>query len=60
MTTVASKFVLAVAGVVASVASFAAAPAADAPSVSVRYDDLNLLTTAGYRHPVSKNLLGCP
>jgi UrcA family protein len=47
MTTVASKLVFAVAGVVAAVASFAATPAADGLSVSVRYDDLNLSTTKG-------------
>lgn len=47
MTTVVSKLTLAVVGVMASVAAFAAAPAADSPSVSVRYDDLNLSTTAG-------------
>lgn len=47
MTTVASKLVLAVAGLVASVTGFAATPAADAPSVAVRYDDLNLSTTGG-------------
>lgn len=47
MSTVASKFALAIVGVVASVASFAATPGVDAPSVSVRYDDLNLSTTAG-------------
>jgi len=47
MSTVVSKFALAIVGVVASVASFAAAPGVDAPSVSVRYDDLNLSTTAG-------------
>jgi UrcA family protein len=47
MTTVASKLVLAVAGLVASVTGFAATPAVDVPSVSVRYDDLNLSTTAG-------------
>ena len=47
MSTVVSKFALAIVGVVASVASFAATPAVDAPSVSVRYDDLNLSTTAG-------------
>ena len=47
MSTVVSKFALAVAGVVASVASFAATPSVDSPSVTVRYDDLNLSTTAG-------------
>jgi len=47
MSTVVSKFALAIVGVVASVASFAATPGVDAPSVSVRYDDLNLSTTAG-------------
>lgn len=47
MTTVASKLALAVAGLVASVAGFAATPDVDAPSVAVRYDDLNLATTAG-------------
>jgi UrcA family protein len=47
MTTVASKLVLALAGVVASVTAFAGTAAFDAPSVSVRYDDLNLSTTAG-------------
>jgi UrcA family protein len=47
MTTVASKLVLAVAGLVASVTGFAATPDVDAPSVKVRYDDLNLATTAG-------------
>jgi UrcA family protein len=47
MTTVASKLVLAVAGLVASVTGFAATPDVDAPSVSVRYDDLNLATTSG-------------
>jgi UrcA family protein len=47
MTTVASKLVLAVAGLVASVTGFAATPDVDAPSVAVRYDDLNLSTTAG-------------
>ena len=47
MTTVASKLVLAVAGLVASVTGFAATPDVDVPSVKVRYDDLNLATTAG-------------
>ena len=47
MSTVVSKFALAVAGVVASVASFAGTSGVDSPSVSVRYDDLNLATTAG-------------
>jgi UrcA family protein len=47
MTTVASKLVLAVAGFAASVTAFAGTAALDAPSVSVRYDDLNLSTTAG-------------
>jgi UrcA family protein len=47
MSTVISKFTLAVVGVVASVGSFAATPGVDAPSVAVRYDDLNLSTTAG-------------
>jgi UrcA family protein len=47
MTTVASKLVLAVAGLVASVTGFAATPDVDAPSVAVRYDDLNLSTTDG-------------
>jgi UrcA family protein len=47
MTTVASKLVLAAAGLVATVSGFAATPAVDAPSVAVRYDDLNLSTTAG-------------
>jgi len=46
MTTVASKLVLAVAGFVASVSAFAGT-AFDAPSVAVRYDDLNLSTTTG-------------
>ena len=47
MTTVVSKLTLAVVSVVASVASFAATSSVDAPSVSVRYDDLNLSTTDG-------------
>jgi len=47
MSTVVSKFALAIVGVVASVASFAATPGVDAPSVSVRYDDLNLSTKVG-------------
>jgi UrcA family protein len=47
MSTIVSKVALAVAGVVASVASFAGTPSVDSPSVSVRYDDLNLSTTAG-------------
>ena len=47
MTTVASKLVLAVAGLVASVTGFAATADADVPSVAVRYDDLNLATSAG-------------
>jgi UrcA family protein len=47
MTTVTSKLVLAVAGLVASVTGFAATPDVDAPSVQVRYDDLNLATTTG-------------
>ncbi len=47
MTTVASKLVLAVAGLVASVTAFAATPDVDAPAVKVRYDDLNLATTDG-------------
>ena len=47
MSTVVSKFALAVVGVVASAASFAASPLVDGPSVAVRYDDLNLSTTAG-------------
>src|SRR3954463_16461950 len=47
MTTVASKLVLAAAGLVASVTAFADTPAFDVPSVPVRYDDLNLSTTAG-------------
>jgi UrcA family protein len=47
MTTVASKLVLAVAGLAAAVTGFAATADADAPSVAVRYDDLNLSTTAG-------------
>jgi UrcA family protein len=47
MSTVVSKFALAVVGVVASVTSFAASPLVDGPSVAVRYDDLNLSTTAG-------------
>jgi UrcA family protein len=47
MSKVVSKFALAIVGVVASVASFAATPAVDVRSVSVRYDDLNLSTTAG-------------
>ena len=47
MTTVASKLALSIAGLVASVTGFAGTPAVDAPSVSVRYDDLNLSTSAG-------------
>jgi len=47
MTTVASKLVIAVAGFVASVSAFAGTAAFDAPSVAVRYDDLNLSTTNG-------------
>jgi UrcA family protein len=47
MTTVVSKFALALVGVVASVASFAGTSNVDTSSVSVRYDDLNLSTTAG-------------
>ena len=47
MTTVASKLVLAVAGLVASVSGFAATPDVDVPSVKVRYDDLNLATASG-------------
>ena len=47
MTTVASKLVLAVAGLVASVSAFAGTAAADGPSVAVRYDDLNLSTAVG-------------
>jgi|SRR3569833_341886 len=47
MTTVASKLVLAVAGLVASVAAFAGPAATDVRSVAVRYDDLNLSTTVG-------------
>jgi UrcA family protein len=47
MTTVASRLVLAVAGAVASVTAFAGTSAFDTPSVSVRYDDLNLSTSAG-------------
>ena len=42
---------LAVAGAFAALTvattSFAGAPSADAPTVSVRYDDLNLSTSAG-------------
>ena len=47
MTTVASKLVLAVAGLVASVSAFAGTSAFDAPTASVRYDDLNLSTSSG-------------
>jgi UrcA family protein len=47
MSTVISKFALAIVGVVASVASFAATSSVDSPSVSVRYDDLNLATPVG-------------
>jgi UrcA family protein len=47
MSTIVSKFTLAVVGVVASVASFAATPGVDAPSAEVRYGDLDLATTAG-------------
>ena len=47
MSTVVSKFALAVVGVGASVASFAGTSSVDSPSVAVRYDDLNLSTTAG-------------
>jgi UrcA family protein len=56
MTTPASKLTafrrsLAVAGALAALAvttaSFATAPSDEAPSVTVRYDDLNLATTAG-------------
>jgi UrcA family protein len=47
MTTVASKLVLAVAGLVASVAGFADTPDVYVPSVKVRYDDLNLATPSG-------------
>ncbi len=47
MTTVASKLVLAVAGLAASVSGLAATAAAEVPSVTVRYDDLNLSTAAG-------------
>jgi UrcA family protein len=64
MTTVASKLALAVAGLVASVTGFAATPAVDAPSVSVRYDDLNLSTTVGvdtlYRRISSAARRVCP
>jgi len=38
---------LPVAGLVASATGFAATPDVDAPSVKVRYDDLNLATSAG-------------
>jgi UrcA family protein len=47
MTTVVSKLTLAVVAVVAATASFAATPSVDTPSVSVRYDDLNLSTSDG-------------
>jgi UrcA family protein len=47
MTTVASKLVLAVAGLVASVSAFAGTTDADVRSVAVRYDDLNLSTSVG-------------
>ena len=64
MTTVASKLVLIAAGLVASVTAFAAVPADDAPSVRVRYDDLNLSTSSGvntlYRRIASAAREVCP
>ena len=64
MSTVVSKFALAVVGVVASVASFAGTSSVDSPSVSVRYDDLNLSTKAGvdklYRRISSAAREVCP
>jgi UrcA family protein len=64
MITVVSKFALVVVAAVASAASFAGTSGADAPSVSVRYDDLNLSTTAGvdklYRRITSAARDVCP
>jgi UrcA family protein len=64
MTTVASKLVLAVAGLAASVTGFAATFDVAPPSVSVRYDDLNLSTTDGvnmlYRRISSAARQVCP
>ena len=64
MTTVVSKLTLAVVSVVASVASFATTSSVDAPSVSVRYDDLNLSTSDGvnslYRRISSAARQVCP
>jgi len=64
MTTVVSKLTLAVVSVVAPLASLAATPSADVPSVSVRYDDLNLSTTDGvnslYRRISSAAREVCP